>query len=423
MKALRDDKCVPKPRLRVRGGQARQKGDMNREDLRGEILSLDVYDTHTHLIGSTLAARDFWEIAHYFWFEDELRAAGYPRDAENLPEDERIDAFLSVFDATRNTSMNWVVRRIFHDLYDVQISDAASVRQADEAVQSTARRRNWAAQVARRIPVSKIVVNVEEDSRFRDLPNTCVLVPRIEGLISEWSSAIVAASDQHTAGDEVAGAIRDSLAGFKKQGCPGIMTTLGRFAGCTYGAPDRLKFSGNTPDQVLIFILHQIAAAAEAEGLFVQLFLGVEGGWNEIGFASANDPDRILKLYGLFESHGCDFELVLGSAINTLDAVQAARAYPNVFIGGQWWFNFRASTYRDSMQKCLEALPPSKRSLVVSDGRCIEWCYGKVVLIKYLLADFLFDQIELGWLDHDEAIRVAKEWLYTSAAARYDRAG
>ena len=395
---------------------------MRREELRNEILSLDVYDTHTHLIGDALAARDFWEIAHYFWFAEELWAAGYPGNAEELPEGDRIDAFVKAFEATRNTSMNWVLRRIFEDLYDVRITDAASVRQADEAVRETARRSGWAAEVTRKMSIRKIVVNIEQDSHFRGLPDKCVLVPRIEGLIDEWSRSIAGSSDQDAAGDQVGGEIRDALAGFRRRGCPGIMAALARFGGRTHGARDRLKFSGNTRDEVLVFILHRIAAAAEAEGLFVQLFLGVEGEWNKVGFASANDPDRILKLHGLFERHGCDFELVLGSEINMLDAVQAARAYPNVFIGGQWWFNFRASTYRDSMQKCLEALPPSKRSLVVSDGRCIEWCYGKIVLIKYLLADFLFDQIEPGWLDHDEAIRVAKQWLYGSAAARYDRA-
>ena len=38
------------------------------------IMGLPVFDTHTHLIGDRLGARDFWEIAHYFWFYRELQA-------------------------------------------------------------------------------------------------------------------------------------------------------------------------------------------------------------------------------------------------------------------------------------------------------------------------------------------------------------
>lgn len=121
----------------------------------------------------------------------------------------------------------------------------------------------------------------------------------------------------------------------------------------------------------------------------------------------------------------CPLELVLGSSVDNLDAVQAATIFPNVHVGGMWWYNFRASTYRASMQYRLEGLPPSKSVLVVSDARAIEWCYGKVVLIKRLLAEFLSDQIERGWIGRDDALWVAREWLYGAAAVRYDghRAG
>ena len=70
---------------------------MNREDLRGIIREMKVFDTHTHLVGNSLAAKDFWEIAHYFWFLQELQAAGYPKELEKLSEDERIDAFCRAF--------------------------------------------------------------------------------------------------------------------------------------------------------------------------------------------------------------------------------------------------------------------------------------------------------------------------------------
>ena len=110
---------------------------------------------------------------------------------------------------------------------------------------------------------------------------------------------------------------------------------------------------------------------------------------------------------------------MLGSSVDNLDAVQAATIFPNVYVGGMWWYNFRASTYRASMQYRLEGLPPSKCVLVVSDARCIEWCYGKVLLVKHLLADVLHDQIQRGWLGRDDALWGAGEGLYGAAAARY----
>jgi glucuronate isomerase len=168
-----------------------------------------------------------------------------------------------------------------------------------------------------------------------------------------------------------------------------------------------------------VFVLRALCRAAEEHGLFVQLFSGIEAVWGG-GRVPVNRPSRLLPLYTLFRDYRCAFELVLGSSVDNLAAVQAATIFPNVNVGGMWWYNFRASTYRASMQARLEGLPPAKSVLVVSDARHVEWCYGKVLLIKQLLAEFLSGQIERGWLDQEDALWVARAWLHDAAAARYD---
>ena len=75
--------------------------------------------------------------------------------------------------------------------------------------------------------------------------------------------------------------------------------------------------------------------------------------------------DRILNLYGLFKAYPISFELVLGDGIGNADAVNAARAFPNVHVGGMWWYNFRVSNYQQTMQQRFEALPSTKSELVV----------------------------------------------------------
>ena len=64
-------------------------------------------------------------------------------------------------------------------------------------------------------------------------------------------------------------------------------------------------------------------------------------------------------------------------------------------------------------------MPAAKSVLVASDARCIEWCYGKILLVKWLLSDFLYRQLSLGWLTGEEALWVAREWLHDAAARRY----
>ena len=81
-----------------------------------------------------------------------------------------------------------------------------------------------------------------------------------------------------------------------------------------------------------------------------------------------------------------------------------------------WWYNFRPSTYNHALQVRFEAVPASKSAIVASDARCIEWCYGKILLVKMVLADFLCKQIEHGWIDCEGALWVAREWLHDAAA-------
>src|SRR5438093_7100666 len=110
-------RCRPSSTSRVSSLVGGEHVPVDRQELFDAILPLEVWDTHTHLRGAALAARSFWDVGHYFWFLRELLAAGYPADYRSLSEDERIAAYVRAYHATRNTSMHWVVERIFRDLY------------------------------------------------------------------------------------------------------------------------------------------------------------------------------------------------------------------------------------------------------------------------------------------------------------------
>ncbi|NOU97225.1 glucuronate isomerase [Paenibacillus sp. LMG 31456] len=388
----------------------------HREPFMKEVAGLPVLDTHTHLVGDRLCAKDFWEIAHYFWFFRELQAAGYPADAMDLPEEERIIQFLAAYRATRNTLMNWVVTNLFQTLYDIELSDEAAVRRADAAVRESSQRDGWAQQVADKLQIRGFVVNIPEHAEFQGMNRNALLIPRIDGRLGEWVKSIHQAEDPSAVFEEMCAVISKLLDDYQQLGCTGIMTTLPAYEARANESYPLTR--GITKDQIMMRLLHKICEELESKGMFLQLFLGVERSW--CGTAvPVNDPARILKLTGLFERYSCKFELVVASEINNLDVVQAAWNFPNVHLGGLWWFNFRASTYRDCMQYRSEALPGIKCSLIASDARCIEWSYGKILLVKRLMGEYLYEQVEAGWLDRDTALQLAEAWLYKSAAQRY----
>ena len=131
---------------------------MNKIDFMDEINNVPVWDTHTHLDDSEhLVAQNFWDIAHYFWFQRELSAAGYPSNASALSEETRIHEFVAAFQAARSTYWSWTVRKIFMDLYNVEITDVEGVKEADRRIRETARRETWAKEVCKRIALKRIV--------------------------------------------------------------------------------------------------------------------------------------------------------------------------------------------------------------------------------------------------------------------------
>ena len=397
---------------------------MDRQSWRQEILRLPVFDTHTHLNmpGVPIPARDFWNIAHYFWFQQELWSVGYPLEPMALTESERIARFVDAFRATRSTVWNGIVRQLFQNLYGIALDDADSVREADAAVRASFRQADWSRKVIDRLSIQRIAVNDTAHAQYPELPGVGAAVPSRSRFDRQaWIGRIVGAVDQRTAGREAAAELEHSVAELYAAGIRGMRVDVGplqRPGGDGFGMPADLPQSGAGREQVEAYLTHAVLGALSARGMFAQLFLGISPVTSRTSMA-IGDPRRIVGLYALFERHGCGFELVIGSPDANMDAVQPARIYPNVYVGGLWWYNFRSSTYRQAMQARLEALPASKSSIVASDARCIEWCYAKILLVKRLLADFLREQIEAGWIDRTDALWVAREWLHDAAARRY----
>ena len=237
---------------------------------------------------------------------------------------------------------------------------------------------------------------------------------------------ILAATDQRAAAEERAQTIEAQINAYAAEGHCVIRANMP-----SHPHVPELASRGNSPEDVEEYLHHALFRALDRHRFHVQVFVGMSPptpGYKQRtrvhGYFALNDPCRIAAMHPLFDMYAdCSFEIVNAANLSNMDVVQAARIYPNVVPGGLWWFNFRASTYQETMQYRLEALPASRCTLLASDARCIEWAYCKTWVVKQLLAEFLLDQIEHGWLDRETALYVAREWLHDAAARLYQGAG
>jgi glucuronate isomerase len=361
----------------------------------------------------------------YFWFRQELESVGYSTP-EGITEDERIDRFVEAFAKCRNTTWAQVVWKTVKELYGVDISDAASIREADAAIKAKGQDPAWPMQVCEKLNVKRIVTNIERDVDYPNLPGIGAGAP-IWGGYGKWVENISEAADPKAVGEEAKEAIRKDIAGIKERGYRGMRVHAHGFRGRGNEADQHAIQNGHelpegdlTEKDIHAFLCHGILAAlSEQEGMFAQFFLGIEsmpGAGVPMGI---EDFNIVPNLYVLFKRYSCDFEMVSGSPGLNMDIVQAARILPNVYAGGMWWCNFKASTYKFMFKARLEGLAACKSSILCSDGRCIEWCYAKTKLVKELLADFLFEEVSQGTIGEEDALWVAREWLHDAPARRY----
>ena len=394
---------------------------MNKDEFLSRLHNLEVYDAHTHLVGSKLCAADFWEIVHYFWFLRELQGAGYPDNYADLAEDERINLFLSAFKKTKGTGMHYAVKRIFKDLYGLEITDKDSVYECIEKVKLSFADTDWAGKVSAKGNVKFTIVNNEEHKKFTGLNGVCVWTPRIDGKLNHAAEEIFAspqAKRTETAEKEKA-ELLEILKSYRGKGVKAIMTSLRILNKKTWQNTGEELAS---IDDCFIYLLHAICGFAEDNGFNIQFFLGVEHGYCNVAIP-VNNNERVVNLYGLFEKYNTKFDLVVASEANNMDVVQAAHIFRNVYVGGMWWFNFRPSTYLEAMARRFEVLPSNKTYLSISDSRCIEWCYGKNALIKKLAGDFLSSKVDEGFVNFEDALEIARDWLYAAPAQLYGTDG
>lgn len=389
-----------------------------------DVLALPAWDTHNHLDSSEhLCAQTFWDVAHYFWFVRELESIGYPPNAGELPEAERAAAFMKALDRGRNTYWNRLLRESVKSLFGVPLTDARSVARLNARIRETAADSGWAREVCRRAGVAKLTIVPDyRRNGLEGLADLHAYYGHASFGTAEEQARAAAAPDPRRAADALARAKADAVHSLADAGIRTVRSDW-PFGGSEPAA--------GSPEAVRRQVAERVFEALDERRMNVQLFIGMTGlpglkardALDARPNVALNDPRRLFDMSAAFCRYpGCTFEIFNAAELSSLDIVQMARVLPNVIPGGLWWFAFRGSVYNANMQYRFEALPACKATLLATDARCIEWVYIKTLLVRRLMARFLYRQVQEGWADGDSALYAARCWLHDTAAGLYARA-
>ena len=88
------------------------------------------------------------------------------------------------------------------------------------------------------------------------------------------------------------------------------------------------------------------------------------------------------------------------------------RELPNFSLAGFWWHNFFPDIIRQVLAERLDMLPVNKQVGFFSDAYCVEWAYGKAILVRKQMARVFADKVRQGQYTRDDALSIAKAILY-----------
>ncbi len=411
--------------------------------IRSGLDEIKVIDIHSHLGSSGVwQARDLPHLVSYFWLSMELaRAKGAPVEADPRRDPEGyMREVVPYFPAIRNTFNHYAFMAMLRDLYGYEgrTLTGDTWRDVDAKVRAAAEDPDRFVKVLDRSNVEKVFVAHGE----RGMPHPsgrCIPYGYGEPLFAleerSQAEAISGAGAEPPASlDELADGIRgpvESLANEKKIRALHTWvrgTWVYREVSAGDAAPIYKRVIAGEDvapeerDGLMSFTADVTADAAAAHGVVIQIFHGMiahtQGPTPHC--VSYFNPEFLRALTRHFWRHKeTRYDLFFGTRAASHESASIARIYPNVSVSGGWWHGFSPQTLTEFFRDRLELLPNTAWNAFYSDGRMVEWVYGKLAVSKNRLAHALAGMVTEGFITEDDALDIARKLLHDNPAQMY----
>ena len=434
------------------------------DDLEGALAEQPLFDVHTHLVGGKLGARGLHDILLYHMVISDLYAAGCPSGARlteypNWPTDDeahaRIEEALPFLHHIVNTSTFWAMRTILADLYDWNDPITAdNWRRLDGMIRERADDRTWHHSLFDRLNIKRTGAEFarrgsgEDDDRLQydlewgfftrcqwgEFDTALYELERCWGRPPESPAPIGSGGRPQT--EHVIRKLEDVDAAIIHyvDNIPydhvNITTThistdidyrLVEDGEMEDALARRDQAGPEERDTYASYINEAFLTALEEQGdrIVYRFSFGAEPLPYET--ASRLSQRTIAQLAEIIGRHPkLRFQCILANRHTNQSLCTLGRELPNFSLAGYWWHNFFPEAIRQVMRERLDMLPTNKQIGFFSDAYCVEWVYGKTLLVRKQLAQVLGEKIDQGQYSRDEALAIAHAILYESPQSLMD---
>jgi glucuronate isomerase len=440
--------------------------DLIYKDLYDEIMKLPVFDAHTHVDADHLAARGLHDILLYHMLITELYSAGCP-DSERLSEEpdeeevtRRIERALPYLPYIENTSCFWICKRILKDLYgwEERITKE-NWRRLHDIIRTKYTAPSWPRQIMAKANVEKLSTEYwrRKDGRANDILEFALewaFFDRCQWQ-DQYDIALVELEvtwDKHSPGSPLPVTITGEL------NIPRRLKTLDdvheamnhycdiipydEIVCVNQNFSTDVRYRPVSADEMSAALKRRGEAGPEERDIYIcylQEYLLVELEKRRsrvvvpMGIAAEPLPfesgtkfrdDSVFDYARMVYRHPkIEFVAFIASASHNQHFCTLCRELPNLYLIGYWWHNFFPSYIYKIMKERLEMLPVNKNIGFFTDGYCLDWVYGKSILIRRIMSDVLGEKIAAGYSTESPALDIAKALLQDTGTSVFRRDG
>ncbi|MCX7671575.1 MAG: amidohydrolase family protein [Anaerolineae bacterium] len=159
------------------------------------------------------------------------------------------------------------------------------------------------------------------------------------------------------------------------------------------------------------FLFHQYMRFARELNLPVQLHTGhMAGLWNRVDKADAGLLAPVLELH-----QGVRFDLFHGNWPEMGPLLFLGKNYPNVALDLCWLPIIDPLYAEELLRRAVVAIPHSKVHAFGGDYvDAPEFSVAHLTVARAVIASALADLVERGWLEEEQAVRIAADWLFNN---------
>jgi hypothetical protein len=428
------------------------------QDLELALTEVPIIDMHTHLVCGRLTARGLHDVLLYHMVVTEVYSAGcpsgkrlteYPGWPDREEARQRILEALPYLRHVQNTGIAWCLRLILADLYGWnQPITEDNWQRLDDMIRERADDSTWGHSILDRVNIRRSATELarrrtgEDDERLQyvlewAMFNRCQwgeFDTALYELERCWgqppgSPSPIGGKNRPTPARAIRSVadVREAMRYYVRTiPLDQVCATASSFS----SEIDYLPVSDSQMESAMgrrsqaglaerdiyaSYILEAFLSELEKIGdkIVYQFALGAEPLPFETG--SVLPQRTIAQLSQIVARHPrLRFQCFLASRHGNQALCTLARELPNLSLAGYWWHNFFPDIIRQVMAERADMLPSNKQIGFFSDAYCVEWTYGKAILVRKMMAQVLAHKIERGQQTMAQALDFSRAILFDS---------